>query len=410
MEGINIQHKELISPRGIKGDVRLFLSRVSTKGYPVLPSSMSGAGTSPFNDKDRGIFLSEMEAIERLANSISTSRCLVSDAESLGDLAADMDEFPTISKISEPASINNEFSSKKLLRWVQSIEIQSKSRKYIPLEFVCLYTNRLFNGEGITNPISTGMSVHDTYTLAILNGIYEVIERDAIALTWLLQYPGKRITNKPYGLDFNVFDNEFLGNTELYDVSTIDGIYTFCLKAKSYHNQNISTVLMFATHINPMEALKKLKKELISVIYSMVESSKFFPDIINQNYNDFVSVEQGGLYMAHQKNQDYFNFFNTAQEIVFDEKFNNIFENEGEELKYIKGLLKNRSIYVTDLTNRECRERGIKAVKVNIPSLQPISFVHRSRFLCHKRIKEYSIEKLGHYEFEKLNLMPLPFS
>ena len=89
---------------------------------------------------------------------------------------------------------------------------------------------------------------------------------------------------------------------------------------------------------------------------------------------------------------------------------NNIFENEGEELKYIKGLLKNRSIYITDLTNRECRERGIKAVKVNIPSLQPISFVHRSRFLCHKRIKEYSIEKLGHYEFEKLNLMPLPFS
>ena len=65
MEGINIQHKELISPRGIKGDVRLFLSRVSTKGYPGLPSSMSGAGTSPFNDKDRGIFLSEMEAIER---------------------------------------------------------------------------------------------------------------------------------------------------------------------------------------------------------------------------------------------------------------------------------------------------------------------------------------------------------
>ncbi|MFZ2532076.1 MAG: hypothetical protein WAX01_06925 [Streptococcus suis] len=172
----------------------------------------------------------------------------------------------------------------------------------------------------------------------------------------------------------------------------------------------MSTVLMFATHINPMEALKKLKKELTSVIYSMVESSKFLPDIINQDYNDFVSVEQSGLYMAHQKNQKFFNFFDEAQEIIFDEKFKNTFENANEELKYIKSLLKNRSIYVTDLTNRECRERGIKAVKVNIPSLQPISFVHRSRFLCHKRIKEYSIEKLGYYDFEKLNSMPLPFS
>lgn len=410
MESINIQQKELISPRGIKGDVRLFLSRMSTKGYRNLPSSMSGAGTSLFNDKERGLFLSEMEAIERIANSMSISRCLVSDAESLGDLAANIDEFPTISKISEPTSINNEYSSKRLLRWIQSIELQSKSQKYIPLEFVSLYTNRLFNGEGITNPISTGMSVHDNYTHAILNGIYEVIERDAIALTWLLKYPGKRITNNPYELDFNVFDNEFLGNTELYDVSTIEGIYTFCLKAKSYHNKNISTVLMFATHINPMEALKKLKKELTSVIYSMVESSKFLPDIINQDYNDFVSVEQSGLYMAHQKNQKFFNFFDEAQEIIFDEKFKNTFENANEELKYIKSLLKNRSIYVTDLTNRECRERGIKAVKVNIPSLQPISFVHRSRFLCHKRIKEYSIEKLGYYDFEKLNSMPLPFS
>ncbi len=210
MESINIQQKELISPRGIKGDVRLFLSRMSTKGYRNLPSSMSGAGTSLFNDKERGLFLSEMEAIERIANSMSISRCLVSDAESLGDLAANIDEFPTISKISEPTSINNEYSSKRLLRWIQSIELQSKSQKYIPLEFVSLYTNRLFNGEGITNPISTGMSVHDNYTHAILNGIYEVIERDAIALTWLLKYPGKRITNNPYELDFNVFDNEIL--------------------------------------------------------------------------------------------------------------------------------------------------------------------------------------------------------
>ena len=172
MESINIQQKELISPRGIKGDVRLFLSRMSTKGYRNLPSSMSGAGTSLFNDKERGLFLSEMEAIERIANSMSISRCLVSDAESLGDLAANIDEFPTISKISEPTSINNEYSSKRLLRWIQSIELQSKSQKYIPLEFVSLYTNRLFNGEGITNPISTGMSVHDNYTHAILNGIY----------------------------------------------------------------------------------------------------------------------------------------------------------------------------------------------------------------------------------------------
>ncbi|MGU7946668.1 YcaO-like family protein [Streptococcus suis] len=405
---LNLTQFEIMSPRGIKGDVRLFITRFPSNGYDNLPRIMSGAGSSV--DSTNGFFLSEMEAYERFANCLNCNKIVYSDAYSLGSNAADMNEFPKVSHALEQNSLIRDFDTHKILRWIKSYELQSSERKYIPLEYINLYTDPKFNGEGTTSPISTGMSVHDSYTEAILNGIYEVVERDAIALTWLLKNPGYRIENSPYGLDFDIFDNKFLGSTELFEVSTVDGIYTFCLKANAHHNTDISTVLMFATHVDPEIALRKLRKELTAVIYSMTDSLKRFPNIIEQDYTKFYTVEQSGLYMAHIKNREHFSFFEYAKSKQFSvmKKFN--FKNSNEELEYVKRVLKGRKIYVTDLTNRECIDRGIKAVKVNIPSLQPISFIHNSRYLGHYRIEEYAMKHSDYFNRDDINEYPLAFS
>ena len=408
MSKLNLKQFEIISPRGIKGDVRLFVTRVPSGGYDNLPNVMSGAGSSI--DSSNGFFLSEMEGYERFANCLDCNNIVYSDSCSLGSHAADMEEFLKVSRIIEPDSLIQEFKANKVFRWVESFELQSKEIKYIPLEYVNLYTIREFSGEGTTNPISTGMSVHDTYEEAILNGIYEIIERDAIALTWLLKYPGQKIENRPYGIDFEVFDNDFLGSTELFEVSTIEGIHTFCLKANAHHNKDISTVLMFATHVNPETALRKLKKELTAVIYSMTDSLKRFPNIIDQDYTKFFTVEQSGLYMAHRNNKKHFSFFNHAKSKEFSIPKALTFSDPNAELSYVQKHLENRKIYVTDLTNRECKDRGIKAVKVNIPSLQPISFIHSSRYLGHYRIEEYA-KKIGlDFNENEINKYPLAFS
>lgn len=397
-----------MSPRGIKGDVRLFITRIPSNGYDNLPHIMSGAGSSI--DSTNGFFLSEMEAYERFANCLNCNNTVYSDAYSLGSEAADMNEFPKISHELEPNSLIRDFDNHKVLRWIKSYELQSNEMKYVPLEYINLYTDPKFNGEGTTSPISTGMSVHDSYTEAILNGIYEIVERDAIALTWLLKNPGYRIENNPYDLDFDIFDNDFLGSTELFEVSTIDGIYTFCLKANAHHNTDISTVLMFATHVNPEIALRKLRKELTAVIYSMTDSLKRFPNIIEQDYAKFYTVEQSGLYMAHVNNKKHFSFFKYAKTKQFAIPDDLNFKNSNEELKYVKKLLDGRKIYVTDLTNRECIDRDIKAVKVNIPSLQPISFIHSSRYLGHYRIEEYAMKYRGCFNQNDINKYPLAFS
>ena len=65
---------------------------------------------------------------------------------------------------------------------------------------------------------------------------------------------------------------------------------------------------------------------------------------------------------------------------------------------------------MTDLTSRECREQGLCAVKVTIPSLQPISFVHSARYLKSQRLESFATQMFGYYDEELINEEPLPFS
>lgn len=67
-------------------------------------------------------------------------------------------------------------------------------------------------------------------------------------------------------------------------------------------------------------------------------------------------------------------------------------------------------MYVTNLSNRECEENQLKAVKVTIPSLQPISFVHSARFHDSKRVKTFAKEIYGYFSEDLINPLPLPFS
>ncbi|MFO6598665.1 YcaO-like family protein [Bacillus cereus] len=53
--------------------------------------------------------------------------------------------------------------------------------------------------------------MHQDYTRAVINGIYEVIERDGIALFWLLKRPLKKLDKQEFIDDLEIFSSPFLG-------------------------------------------------------------------------------------------------------------------------------------------------------------------------------------------------------
>lgn len=413
----NNKVREILAPRGMRR-CRIFITDigyVKSLGYDIDPiyesQYLSGAGTSI--DDDRGAFLSYAESLERCGNSVSLRKEVVDTYDGLNDSAVNMLAFPKCNN-SETMTINRNFASDELMTWVECYDIINKEVKYIPKEHVYLFSKAKYNGEGTVNPISTGSALHDNYYDAILNGIYEVIERDGIALTWLLKHPGENIT---LNQNENVFDNDFLGETKLYNVSTIKGVTTLCLHAKSYHDKNSSNILMFATAKDFASAKGKIFKELVSVGYTIVNSKKFLDNYDSVDYNKFVSVDEGAKYMANEKVDKEFDFFKSAPTIDIStddfeykaRRFNSV----KEELEYVVSTLKEQghsNIYVVDMTTRKAKDSNYKIVKVIIPSLQPLSFVHSARYIGHYRLKEYSNLIYGKYDEEKISEYPVAFA
>lgn len=396
---------ECFPAKGIQ-NTRIYISRIGRNSSVASERELYGAGTG--DTIEEASFLSKMEAIERLCNSQTVAPSLIGSLEDLQDQAIDLTLFPQLSDSEN--SFNKNYRPKGVMRWVKSFNLTQRKPVYIPEEHVTLFTKKKYDGEGTTNPISTGCAIHSNFSDAILNGIYEVVERDAIALTWLLKLPLKEIDAAANGLDVNIFDSDFLGSVRLYDASTVEGVKTFCLRATTRHSREIKNVLMFSTHIDSKKAIAKLKKELLSVIFSLSESVERNRNIIEEDVQEFYRVDQGALYMAHEDHADHFDFLDDNGEAPLDP--GNVGLSKQEELEFLIEALRTvgHEIYVTDMTNRECYENDLRAVKVTVPTLQPISFVHRSRYLDSRRIQGYAERQYGSFDFSMINDKPLAFS
>lgn len=403
---------ECFPNKGIQ-NARVFVSNISDISvYTGINANeqqkwgIGGAGTGKTAEEAK--FLSDMEAVERIANSSSCSQVIIASGNELGEMAINMDLFPRCSKYERTP--NQIYDPRKYLKWVRSVNLTRGTVCYIPQEYITLFSKVEFGGENITNPISTGCAIHNNYDEAIINGIYEVIERDSIALTWLLKLPLKQIRTD--GLIENVFDNDFLGNTYLYDASTFDDTFvTYCLRAEANNAKHIKNLLMFASHSDPYKALSKLRKELISVMYSL--NNQVNKNVTNDapvDYKNFFSVFDGAIYMASPQREDAFNFLidNGYTEL----RNGKTFSSPKDELNCLIDTLKRdgHEVYAADLTTRECRELELYAVKIIIPTLQPISFVYRARYLDSKRIKDYAKKAFGKYEESMINELPLAFA
>jgi ribosomal protein S12 methylthiotransferase accessory factor len=368
-------------------------------------SQLSGAGTSI--DKDMAKQFSEYEAIERVANAINCRKIVVETAENLGDKAVDMSKFPKLS--SDEDSMNINFSLNQTYSWVKCIDLYTLDIKMVPANFVYLFQDKNFYGDKITSPISTGAALHENYISAIINGIYEVIERDSIALTWLLKNVKGEVSHLFSDEEKRVFDSPFLGEVKFYDTSTVDGITTICAHAKSNYSENCKNVLMFCSSINISDIKKKLWKELISVMFSFYTNEYKYDS--STDYSNFVRVDQGGAYMAKIFNDSHFDFFKTVP--VIETAYQDTLElSKGEELRYLINILKKEkfTVYITDISCREVLERNYRAVKVIIPEAQPISFVYRSRYLGSDRFVRLAKDKYGKDYKKYINNMPLAFS
>ncbi|WP_054705698.1 YcaO-like family protein [Bacillus sp. JCM 19041] len=316
-------------------------------------------------------------------------------AHELGDSAIDLDTIPRVSKneLEHPNCIARLPDKSKPIRWVMGVCLTTNKKVWIPAVMCYLYIPYKTQAEQFWAAISTGCATHSSYEQAIINGACEVLERDAIALTWLqkLELPKINLDSEENELNkYTDRQNQYIKNY-FFDATNEIGIPTIYSVQKSIHNKDFSNLVMCSTELNPLTACKKLFRESASSRIPI--QHKLENEAVSINLDSFHTVFDGALYMASNKRDSAYDFLLNSKNKKNLSDINNI-ENDSdasENLKLIINKLKEKGhdLFVVDLTTDEAKRYGLKVVKVIIPTMMPLSFHYRTQFLGTPRLYDY---------------------
>lgn len=374
-------------------------------------------GTGAGLNEDESILRSRAEALERYCSCVyQKEQFITASAEELGCDAIDLDTIPRCSaaELSHPRCPLVAPNKKAPIRWVRGISLLTGQLVYIPAVMVYLYTGFVSSAERICVQITTGCAVHNSLEQAVISGILEVIERDAIAITWLqkLSLPRIEFEDIPQGLAAH-WEAYQRCSQELeyvfFDATTDIGVPIVYGLQISRASARVTTLVSCSASLEPIAAVAK-------VMNDMAASREAFrvPRPAPDQPEDCEDLFQGASHMARIDRSVAFDFLlDSPERMTLNEMPNLQVSPEREALKAILALLRNNNltVYAVELSTDEALRAGMRAVRIVIPELQPFSFHYRARYLGHPRLYDAS-KRMGYAVLAEgqLNRWPQPFA
>jgi ribosomal protein S12 methylthiotransferase accessory factor len=354
------------------------------------------------------------EAAERYAMTlIRNDEYRVASADELGDEALDWRLFPRCTD-EEYRTFTGlvPFDPKRKIRWVKGVSLIDGRVLYVPvsLSHIATATRR---AESFTLPISTGVAVHSDIHEATARGLLEVVERDSIALTWYLRRPLPRIEVDPektgsFANRFRSFEASHV-EQHLFDATTDLGIPVVYALMLAPGHPTAATVVTAASDLNPLGACAKAMREAVSTRLAVIAATEC-PDTPEECFK----LEHGAAFMGRHDRQSEFDFLlNSGASVSLSDLPNWDTGDSRKNLQWLVGQLraKKTEAVAVDLTTNELSSHGLRAVRVVIPQLMPMSYTTTARFLDHPRLHEYAkiIGKEG-FTSDMVNSFPQPFA
>jgi ribosomal protein S12 methylthiotransferase accessory factor len=380
------------------GDLRPVLP-----GFSLSPGStrgqMDGAGTGV--DQAGAAKLAVVEALERYSSCMFDDRQLVwATRAELGDEAIDLDTVPRCSaaELADPLCPARPPSNKARIRWVRGVSLTERCARWVPAVMAFLNIPPQTAAEQFVLQLSTGCAAHVDPSLAALNAICEVVERDAISLTWLQRLALPMIDagmSRPLSTE--------AVRTYLFDATTDLGVPT--VYGVDVADGSFGTAVMCAADLDPKRAIAKVLREAASgrVALSMAPS-------VTTEVEDFQTVWEGASYMAKPERRGAFGFLLGSSATVASSDMKGLATGspDGDLAAVVDRLARcGVEIVMVDLTTDEAARAGLWVVRAVIPALQPLSFNYRARFLGHPRLYEAPL-RMGHRSWSEPDLNPWP--
>lgn len=399
------------------GDPSRALAGMETWAEGADVGNINGVGSSL--DPEHARFVSIAESLERYALCAWHAGDLLTAAER--DLSVDVvspARLPRCSarELADPACRLGAYAPRVPIRWVRGWSLTHHRPVLVPAVAVFLNLPPVTTAEHFTRSVTTGAAVHSDLRTAVVNGLVEVVERDALSLAWLQRLRLPRLEVEPQDLAGEPRASFLRGtgrnlNVRLFDATTDLGIPVIYALQLSDCDPTLAQVVCATSNLDAGVAVGKSYRELAALRVALADHAS--RTTAQRPADDRVSVVGAALYSAARDRRHVFDHLLTGPRDTRTLADLPRVPAGRDPLDHAVDALRARGaeVVAVDVTPDEARMVGMHAVKVIVPEAVPLSFVHAERFLATPRL--YSAPPaMGHpaHDEDGINPNPQPFA
>ncbi|WP_421506776.1 YcaO-like family protein [Erwinia rhapontici] len=382
---------------------------IDNLGNDLQTIALAGCGAD--EQVDMAVVRAVAEAAERYATCVyHPGDVTVASFRELGAEGVAANTLPCCSEqeLADPLCPVKPIDDSLPLRWVEGYSLTADRPRKVPLIMSHLYV-RPWESELFWLPISTGVAAHTDLTMATVTAINEIIERDAIALTWLLQMPLPRIRfDQPVPDRLKEkFTRLATSGLEQYffDATTDVGVPTvYGLQLRPGHPTSAQFVNC-STSFDPWDSCGKMIRES-AMGRSVLEHELSLP----KDMRDFIALEHGAVFMGRAEQRPAFDFLtNSSGEVAISQLQAGLPQQPAAQLKQLVARFRQlgMDVVIVDMTTDDLREAGLHVVRAVIPELLPMTSSYRARYLGHPRLLQQQ-QRLSEQTGDKVTINPWP--
>ncbi|MFE0459576.1 YcaO-like family protein [Kitasatospora sp. NPDC058965] len=302
------------------------------------------------------------------------------------------------------------------IRWVRAWSLTRRTPVLVPAIAVYLHMTPQSPSELFTRGVTTGAAVHSDVRSAVLGGLLEVVERDALSLSWLLRLRLPELSVDPDLLDATTRAQHTAGTSRhldvrLFDATTDFGIPVVYAIQLAAHEDSLAQIVCATCDLEPARAVGKIYRELAALRIALRDHVRRAP--VSRPDEGTVSVIGSAAYNAAISRRHVLGHLLEGERAVRGLDELPRLPVGADPLATAVSRLAERGaeVLAVDITTDEARQVGMHAVKVLVPEAVPLSFIHSERYLGTPRLYAAPTAMgYGSYGEDSVNPEPQPFA
>lgn len=279
------------------------------------------------------------------------------------------------------------------ISWIRGVELPEGTPVALPAGLVFLVNPMPLAADHVTAVTSNGLAAGPNLTAAILSGLYEVIERDALMIGWLNRLPATRIELPDGGCHAATIARHYRlhGVTlRLYRLATDQAAHVVLAVLDAPAPEEPARVVGMGCDLDPVAAVDKAVFEACQARPSEAERFRRSPPSERlQRYEDVRELDDHPAFHGLRRNGHEIDFLDAGGARVRLEALRApaVADTAAALALVVDGLVRAgaRVAYV-DVTAPDVAETGIRVVRCIATGFQPIHFGHGEARLGGQRL------------------------